>query len=227
MTRHGPIGGGGRRHKWRRGGVPIRPLKWISGASETDPEAGDVCRVKSNPIACQDGEGGVPSAHEIVAGRSDLVEMDRSESTMVRIVGQISLDYSQIFDSGAPSFQIPYVRLGLVSNEGDVAPANWTPPDLWDRADLEDVPFMWLHQTNFASGFAIFQVGTLELAGGSMNSIVQLRDNIDVDCRINRKIGRDGSIFLIAQTHYSGPVGTNLNAPLVSMVQNLRILSKN
>jgi len=226
MSRSGPIGGGGRRHKWRRGGVPVRPLKWISGASETDPEAADPCRVKISPVACFDGDGGVPSAHEIVAGRSDLIEMDRNESTMVRIVGQISLDYSQIFYNQLPSFQIPFVRLALVANEGDVSPATWVPPDLWSRADLEEVPFMWLHQSNFAKGFAITAFGTLNL-GPDLNSVIQLRDEIDVDCRINRKIGRDGSIFLVAQTHYTGPVGLGVNAPLVAMIQNLRILSKN
>lgn len=227
MSRGGPIGGGGRRHKWRRTGVPIRPLKWISGASETNSQLGDPCVVTVNPVPCFDGENSLPTAHEIVAGRSDLIEMDRQESTMVRIVGQISLDYTQIFKNATPSFQIPHVRLALVSNEGDVSPATWIPPDLWTRNDLEEVPFMWLHQTNFAKGFALFSVGNIVVAPG-YDSYIQLRDVIDVDCRINRKIGRDGSIFLIASAHYSGPLGADpLNAPFVGMVQNLRILSKN
>lgn len=219
------IGRGGPKRPWKkRGGLPVRPLRWISGATETADPTVSQCVFTQTPVFCHPSEG--DTALEIVQGKSDLTFADRQVSTVTRVVGQLSFAYSQIFTSSAPSFQIPYIRAALVTVDSDVNEGTWVPPDLWNRADLQEVSFMWMRQGSFSQNtYPMYRFLTVD-PGGPEDSIIESRMDWDVDCTINRQIGRDGSLFLLFQSHFSGPVSVNLDAPLVGLCQNLRVLMK-
>lgn len=221
MSRGGRIGGGNRRHR-KPFGLPLRPTRWISGADFTV----EPCIVKSHALfdptsLCQ------PRAVELVQGSTDLEVIDRQEVTVTRVVGQIDVRYSQLVDTASPSYQLPCVRFGMCTVDSDIAIGSWTAPDLFDDATLEEVNWMWLNQLFIGAGGQIAWSPELSIPGGGFNRILEAHGHIDVDCGVNRKIGRDGHLMLVGQVNFQGPpVESGANIPLVTYVEFLRVLMK-
>lgn len=218
MSRGGRIGGGNRRHR-RPFGLPLRPTRWISGADIVVEN----CVVQQHGLfdptnLCQ------PRAVELVQGTTDLEVIDRQEVTVTRVVGQIDVRYSQFFNSGNPSYTIPVVRFGLVTVDSDLNVGTWVPPDLFDDASLEEVNFMWLYQSWMDSGQLVWSPPLTGVPGS--DHILQAGLHIDVDCGVNRKIGRDGHLMLVGQVAFDSTPRVDDGIPIVGFTKFLRVLMK-
>lgn len=216
MSRGGRIGGGNRRHR-RPFGLPKAPVRWFSSIS---PLNENPCLVNLHTLHCSFNEG--PTAFELIQGTSDFDVLDKQEVTIERVVGNLDVRYSQLYNYAAPSFQIPCVRLGLLTVEGDLDVGTYVPPDLFDPADVEETSFMWLYQSYCSSTVTPVPLDT----GDGFSHILLSNMHVDVDVGVRRKIGRAGHLLLIAQAKYDLPPATGAGVPLVTMVNFLRVLVK-
>lgn len=227
MSRRGPIGGGNRRHRrgiWKGVSNMKRPVRWFSSIV-TGTE--NICVITPHKLWCAASEG--PTSFELIQGTSDFDVLDKQEVTITRVVGDISVRYSQFMNLELPAFAIPCVRMGILSLEGELDAGAFVPPDLFDAADVEETSFMWLWQTYMERTLT----WSPEIPGVAIpGRIVQLSSSSEthVDINVNRKIGRAGHLLLIAQMKFDGDPGsmepTNPLQPFCSFTQFLRVLVK-
>lgn len=171
----------GRFPRWRRG--RRRPVRWIDGNSNILSIA--ECAVDSVPIVCTPSD-----PRELLVGDLDIDWSDKSEVTISRIVGSITL----AGNSGrSATGLLPYgvlVRLGILVTEDTDRVYNAI--DLGDPESLEEFEWMWLHNQ-------ILDVR----AGHTLPSTETLHEttyaNVPVDIRVKRKLGKKDSLLLYGQ----------------------------
>lgn len=141
------------------------------------------------------------SPRELLVGDLDIDWSDKSEVTISRIVGSISITGESVRTaiSGAPYGIL--VRLGILVTEDTDRVYNLI--DLGDPESLEEYEWMWLHSQ-------ILDPMGFEPGGEYLNTDTAWTSsyaNIPVDIRVKRKLGKKDSLLLYGQhsLHITSP----------------------
>lgn len=185
----------------RRGRIPFRRGRRVFGANKLDTRwidcassrstAGAQCSINVKDLTCEEDVDLAPV--QLLYGDTDWDWADASEVRIDRMVGTLSWESMQTTEDaifGCPTPMV--VRLGILATEEDegVHPN----PNLFDPESLEEFQWMWL----YSSLGSISQGGTLNM---------RQWDNIDVDIRTRRKLGRKDSVWLFGQYKFNSSVG--------------------
>lgn len=183
--------------RWKRG--KRRPTRW--NASFNSNAAGVLNTYQVLPA----GFGALAPCATLVSGQVDVEPWaDDQEVTLDRVVGKFTM--ASVYDRAAGGAVPPYVRMGLlVHEEAEIAG-----PGGLDELELalneqevwEDFEWMWMW-----SGLLV--VGVTSLDGETL----QASREVDIDCRVRRKIGQSDELLLFAQYlnfPAGGSVGSNI-----------------
>jgi len=194
---------GGRRHKWRKTGVPIRPIRWLNASDDADDVG--ACGIDYHTTTCED-----PSAVELLPP-SSWSFTDRQEPTLERIVGSIHVAFAvqtNAYPNVGPTR--PLFRCGILVVTDDPSLASYTIPSPFAATRLLEEQWMWLHQNGEWNAPSPIPTG-----GGP--SILALFGGVDlpVDIRVKRKLSQDSHLLLVHQykleatAAWTGVVGLN------------------
>lgn len=191
--------------RWRRG--RRRPVRWIDAASSRTLSA--PCTTSGFDLLCDPSPPAV-----LLYGDADWEWADRSEVRIDRLVGSASWRSASVYpaDTGFPVGEpVPWiVRIGVLAVED--TDTTYPVLDLFDPEVLEEYQWMWLysstgnHSYNFTS------------AAEALSQLNQW-DNIPMDIRTRRSLGKKDSVLLYAQTSLLSSVstaGTNYLMPRLS-----------
>lgn len=185
----------------RRGRVPFRRgRRWTSSAPKLSRRWLDAnssrdqaipCTLGGKDLQCDEPDG---APVQLLYGDTDWDWADNSEVRIDRILGTISWDSwlgSSSLTAGDPPPVV--VRLGIIATEEDGA----VPPtlDLFDPEYLEEYQWMWLYSS---------QGHHSATADGGLVRIQY--DNIDLDVRTRRTLGKKDSVWLYGQFKYNTSV---------------------
>lgn len=192
-------------HRWggakHRRGIPVRPIHWVS-SNRPDIGPGEfACNCDVNTILCQ------PKAFELVDSAVDMQSNESSSSTVTRVVGSVNVAYEalQLVDT-VPTFPSVIVRLALLAVEYVDDIGTFATPDLFSNSDDENASWMWRTQRQFGSGTDSSTWSPEVLSANGPRYFLNDIHTFQVDCHINRKLGKEGSLLLVAQRKY--PFGT-------------------
>lgn len=197
----------------RRGRIPFRrgrrwtastlKHRWIDGnSSRTSLD----CAQITKDLLCDPDENPV----QLLYGDADWDWADASEVRIDRIVGSICWD-SEVAYPGSGTVGEPRaieVRLGIIATEedGGVAPVL----DLFDPEVLEEHQWMWLYNS----------MGDRDVKLDNNGQAFYQWDNIDVDIRTRRKLGKKDSVWLYGQFHHhtnqANAAGTVTRVPILT-----------
>lgn len=138
-------------------------------------------------------------------GDLDMDWSDKSEVTLARIVGDISLYGSS---QQEPPANLPYpliVRFGLLVTED--TDRVYIPIDLWDPESLEEFEWMWLSEQIIPS-----EIFSFSEASGNSLSAGSVTTHLDVG--VKRRLGKKDSLVLYSQIKLMAPspAGYTVNA---------------
>lgn len=186
----------------RRGRIPFRrgrrwmgasktARRWLDGNSSRD--SAQICALTGKDLDCTEPDG---SPVQLLYGDTDWDWADSSEVRIDRILGSISWDSWLASDDVVAGCPIPVVvRLGILATEGDQAVAPTI--NLFDPEDLEEQQWMWLYSSQGEH--------SVSLSGAILHRTQY--DNIDVDIRTRRTLGKKDSIWLYGQFKYNSSIG--------------------
>lgn len=185
----------------RRGRIPFRrgrrwtsslQRRWLDGYS-TRAVGTDQCTQQVLDVFCDPS----PPARVVLYGDTDWDWADASEVRIDRILGSISWDSMAGVETN--NFAAPNhgdLRLGLLAlEEWDGTTATAPVIDLFDAEALEEYQWMWLYHSQG-------HVQRFPLPTTPMSMVVTQYDNIDVDVRTRRKLGKKDGVVLYAQYKY-------------------------
>lgn len=206
------------RKKWRprRPGGRRPPTRWIDGSVTNIPDT--PCRYQPVPIPCSEAPN-VPAVpfsgcHLIVSGEVDLDWADKSESRVDRIIGSIGLHAVQIIPQ-ENMIVWPDIRLGIVVVEDTVEISQWIPPNLWDHDHLEEVEWVWLHQTFMNAWEGKSQTADWPSIGSKQWGATV----IPVDITNRRKVGKQDHLVLVAQMSHGNDALFDHGVDMVPMLR--------
>lgn len=183
-----------RKKPWSRGNR--RPVRWVE---LNNTETVDDCQVSAHNAVCafDDPVLRKPGTLELWSGDFDAEYADDASVVCERIVGDISLGGISLASDG--QFVVPYVRLGLLAVEEVENIGDYEPPNLFLREDLEEFEWMWLYGSDFKGNWQ----PTLD-----WEAVPGMRygDQLHIDLRVKRKLGKKDHIVLLAQFATLGPL---------------------
>lgn len=165
--------------------------RWLDSNSSRD--GAGICTLTGKDLDCIEPDA---SPVQLLYGDTDWDWADNSEVRIDRILGSISWDsWLSVGDltAGCP---IPVVvRLGILATEGDAS--NAPVVNLFDPEDLEEQQWMWLYSSQGDHSVAMY------------DTIIHRTqwDNIDVDIRTRRTLGKKDSVWLYGQFKYNTSIG--------------------
>lgn len=206
-----------------------RPVRWIYGgnvAAYEDGDYSDQCAVRFEGIVCNEAEG--VTGFELVNGEIDLAFADKAQSTVCRVVGDMSVRAGWFLSNGDDGATLktvpPVVRFGICVIDGVVpSVALLSPPDLWLSDPSEDVRWLWRKQVDLGMDSVVYP-------NDSNDHFIENTREFHVDVRVNAKMGREASLVLCIQSGYYNPLDVTVpevNIPQVVVIQDLRVLVKN
>lgn len=181
----------------RRGRIPFRrggrwmgksklSTRWIDGNSSRAVTG--QCPMDGKDLFCDPDE----SPTQLLYGDADWDWADNNEVRIDRILGTISWDYVNQHTGTEAVCPIPVaVRLGILAVEETAGSAPTI--DLFDPENLEEYEWMWLYHSS----------GVLT-CGGSTH--LRQNDNISVDTRTRRKLGKQDSVWLYGQFKFNSSI---------------------
>lgn len=182
-----------RKKPWSKGNR--RPVRWVElNCNETISD----CTIEGHNAVCafDDPDLRRLGTTELWSGDFDAEYADDANVVVERIVGDISLGGISLHSDG--QFVVPYVRLGLLAVEEVETIATWEPPNLFLREDLEEYEWMWLYGSNFKGNW-VPTLGIEAVPG------MRYGDELHVDLRVKRKLGKKDHLVLLAQFATLGP----------------------
>lgn len=199
------------RWRWRRG--KRLPRRWLDGNSSRAVELG--CGQEVFDLQCDPAS----PIRTLFYGDTDWDWADSSEVLVDGIIGRFHWDaLNQIQDDSLGIWHPQTVRLGVLAVEdSDVPPTI----DLFDNEVREEYEWMYLYS-------AIGKLENLSPGQFPITSLFQYED-VDVNIRTRRKLGKKDGIYLYAQTRlHSDTVvtGTTFRLPVLSTDLRAIIKSK-
>lgn len=185
------------RHRRKRSMIK-RPTRWIDGLSTP---AGDNVGIETfAPLLPRPGTASPPffSWTELLNGDSDLEYADKSEVTIERVVGDISVLSTQFFlefseaTMGAIRFN---VRMGMLVVKEVEDLTTWVAPDMWDDEAIESAEWMWLKLFHMQPQFI-----TSDHADFGGNAVrFDCAESMHMDVHVRRKLGKRDHLVMVAQ----------------------------
>lgn len=206
----------------RRKSMGRRPTRWIDGNSTGAAE--NVGVIAFTPLLPRPGIAVPPfySWVELVQGDIDLEYSDKSEVTIERVVGDITIVSTQLFSpfdhtaTGAVRF---WVRMGILVVKEIEDILTWTAPDMWDDEAIESFEWMWLNQTPLIPP----ELGFLSSALDGQVLRFDANETLHVDLHVRRKMGKKDHLVLVSQYGSSLAAGGDI---ILGMNHLIRVLAK-
>lgn len=148
------------------------------------------CESTVTNISCAPGD-----PRELLVGDLDMDWSDKSEVTLARIIGDISLR-GTVRNDGPTTYPLPLlVRFGLLVTED--TDRLYQAIDLGDPESLEEYEWMWLKEQIIP-----YDLYTFSEASG--NSEIAGVVSIPLDTTVKRKLGKKDSLVLYSQMASQG-----------------------